>query len=565
MSPTIVAEISRQDLGFLDTPSTAVISEVTLLSSYNWVEAPTPTIAVPGSPHLWSPPAPRRLPKDSGLVYIAQNAARHPESPLEPLFRSLYISNPSFDIRSTDVISDRNNVRKLLSFIDSTSSRDGLIEFTIKIELVGDTVMLCRDEVKTYDVIGPDEFRGFGHEFEKVYTTSRVKGSTGHYRIISYRFGGLTFIIRHETDGFVDNLPSNADHLSSLISALSLSSANAPSLPAGPGSKLTVKKDGQIVSLESTLEIKTRAHHKPLPFAEAAAQLWVSQTPKLVRAYHKSGTFQPPTVEDVGSKISKWENDNQGHLRKLSGLLSKVLRVVKAGGKGGNWTLKYDSSGDKLVIWKIEDQKMLPDDLYAKWAGVERSSAETDTNTPTTHALTPVQSRNNPPFFDIIEYSLAKGYRHFFRRMPLSLRDYRVLYESLERLGVDVLGQQNISNVMADFRTGANNYDHYERRRIPGQKSVARDAANDPNSRIGDKNKAYNATLFVVSHSAIFRYKTRKIVREAFDESFDISAKQRASLDKWAVALPTGGAASEGDATTESEGYFDFDSDFDWD
>jgi hypothetical protein len=57
---------------------------------------------------------PRQLKKDSGLVYVAQNAARHPESPLEPLFRALYIENPSFDISSVNIVSDRNDIRKLV-------------------------------------------------------------------------------------------------------------------------------------------------------------------------------------------------------------------------------------------------------------------------------------------------------------------------------------------------------------------------------------------------------------------------------------------------------------------
>lgn len=73
-------------------PAEAIITDVKHLASYNWIEAPTPTIVVPGSPAQWSPPQGNRcVKKDSGLVYIAQNAARHPDSPLEPLFRSLYI------------------------------------------------------------------------------------------------------------------------------------------------------------------------------------------------------------------------------------------------------------------------------------------------------------------------------------------------------------------------------------------------------------------------------------------------------------------------------------------
>lgn len=173
MASITVSEISRLNLQELETPALASISNVKTLSSYNWIEAPkaTPTIAVPGSPAIWSAPGVfRRLKKDSGLVYIAQNAARHPESPLEPLFRALYITNPSFDIRSIDVVTDRNNIRKLLSFIDPSSTTNGLEAFTMIIEVTQDTAIFCRDEIKTLEYIGPQDFRGFGHEFrESIY------------------------------------------------------------------------------------------------------------------------------------------------------------------------------------------------------------------------------------------------------------------------------------------------------------------------------------------------------------------------------------------------------------
>src|SRR5436190_3957298 len=344
MAPTIIAEISRLDLQDLSTPPVASITGVKHLSSYNWIEAPTPTIAVPGSPPLWSAPrVPRQLKKDSGLIYIAQNTARHPDSPVEPLFRALYITNPSFDIRSIDVVTDRNNIRKLLSFINPGSTRNGLETFTINIEVTKSTAIFCRVETATHEFIGPRELRGFGHEFEKVYTTSQISGSTGHHRIISYCFSDLNCIVRHDTDGYVDadtRTPSSNskelenDSLSSMLGSLSLSPTNSPPNTTPAGSKLTIKEEGQVVPLESTLEIKTRVFHKPLEIQEVAPQLWISQTHKLVRAYHHKGKFQEPEVEDVAAEIKRWEEGNQRNLRKLAALIKKIVNVVK--GCGGN-------------------------------------------------------------------------------------------------------------------------------------------------------------------------------------------------------------------------------------
>ncbi|KFZ25509.1 hypothetical protein V502_00013 [Pseudogymnoascus sp. VKM F-4520 (FW-2644)] len=325
MTPTTIAQISRLKLQDLSAPLVATITDVKQLSSYNWIEAPSPTIAVPGTPPLWSAPSgPRQLKKDSGLIYIAQNAARHPDSPLEPLFRALCITNPSFDIRSIDVVTDRNNIRKLLSFINPSMTRNGLETFTINIEVTKNTAIFCRDETATQEFIGPDEFKGYGREFEKAYTTRQIGASTGHHRIITYRFGGLNFIVRHETDGYVDTdtrIPSSSskdpksDSLSSMLGSLSLSPTNGLPITT-PASKLTIKEEGQTISLESTLELKTRVAHKRIKIQEVAPQLWISQTPKLVRAYHNRGTFPVPEVENVAADIKTWEEGNQRDLRK---------------------------------------------------------------------------------------------------------------------------------------------------------------------------------------------------------------------------------------------------------
>jgi hypothetical protein len=318
------------------------------------------------------------LKKDSGFFYIAQNAARHPESPLEPLFRALYITDPSFDIRSIDVISDRNNIRKLLSFVDPTSDRFGPEPFTIKIEIVNGTMILCREEAKVQEFIGPNEFNGFGHQFERAYTAEQVHGSTGHHRIISYHFNGLNFIIRHETDGYTGS-QTNAqssdcslqpDSLSQIFDSLSLASAQQPG-SGSSDSKLTIKMEGREVPIGSTIEIKTRVHTKHLSIEEVAPQLWISQTPKLVRAYHERGRFGVPEVENVASKIKFWEEKNQSNLAILGALIANIIDQTKEYGQA---VLTYDVESDQLVITKGKGARMLPEDLYLKWESVRSTS-----------------------------------------------------------------------------------------------------------------------------------------------------------------------------------------------
>lgn len=107
----------------------------------------------------------RKVAKDSGLTYIAQSAARHPESPLEPLFHALYMTHMAFNIGAVDLITDRNNIRKLLSFINPSLLINGFEPFTIEIEVTSKTAVFCRAETETVRFVRLDKFGGFGHEF----------------------------------------------------------------------------------------------------------------------------------------------------------------------------------------------------------------------------------------------------------------------------------------------------------------------------------------------------------------------------------------------------------------
>ncbi|KAJ5356799.1 hypothetical protein N7517_011408 [Penicillium concentricum] len=370
-SPQIV-EIFPGDFDDIEATSVS-INDVMHLSSYNWIEARTPTIAVPGTPACWSPPrGPQQVKMDSGVYLIAENAIRHPTSPFEPLFRALYLENPSFDIRSVDVVTDRNCIRQLLSFINPGLEKTQ--RFTLHVELIKNTVIICRVEKKKRQYIKPGQPSGFGHNFEKRYTIHQIKGSTSHHRIISYTFGALKLLIRHETDGYVAAgiaghsttvNQSTHDHLSSKMKSVSLSQPGIYLYTTPPECKLTIRKAGEPVPLASTLEIKTRTIKRPLAMKDFAAQLWISQTPKLVRAYHTEGKFQPPEVEDAIAVVKSWEDLHQVDLRKLAALIRKIIEVTKE--CGGAATIKREPQSKKLTIEMAHRDRMLPMDLYDKW------------------------------------------------------------------------------------------------------------------------------------------------------------------------------------------------------
>lgn len=164
------------------------------------------------------------------------------------------------------------------------------------------------------------------------------------------------------------------------------------------------------------------------------------------------------------------------------------------------------------------------------------------------------------PFFNIIHYGVENGYRHFFRRLPSELSKYHVFCETLEFLAVDVLGGRKLREVFGDIRK--NKWDCYFRseREMKALKNVARDSAfrlvylfllGEFESDVRDSNMAYQATEYVVSHRSRFNYKTRKMVREALEDRFDVTEKQSRKLNESPVCGPWGWEPD--DSTTEEE------------
>ena len=172
------------------------------LASYNWFDAVKATILVPGCPPRWnSPTLPVQVPKDSGRSFIDQNSYRCPQSPYAPFFECLLTLQPNLDMTTICVITDRNSLRKLLTFA-SANARD---PFRIDVEMVGDTMILVRRENSNVRHIRKDDDQGYGHEFEKAFSTfdKDLQGSRSHHRIVQYNLGGMKCLLRFEADAYV--------------------------------------------------------------------------------------------------------------------------------------------------------------------------------------------------------------------------------------------------------------------------------------------------------------------------------------------------------------------------
>ncbi|PSR77825.1 hypothetical protein PHLCEN_2v7697 [Hermanssonia centrifuga] len=186
-----VATIDRpgNDLGTADV----ILKDVTYIASYSWTNAHNPVIVVPGSPPLWiNKPVPFSLAPDKGMSFMDQNSSRMPSYPLLPLFRAVDTMqnnvSPISDWKTLDIITDRNNLRKLLSWAYPHAQIKSRTKFRIDIQLAGQrTLLLQRWEERSK--VKSDGF-GYGHTFEQATTvpgpTCTHRGLTGYHRIISY-------------------------------------------------------------------------------------------------------------------------------------------------------------------------------------------------------------------------------------------------------------------------------------------------------------------------------------------------------------------------------------------
>lgn len=244
-----------------------------------------------------------------------------------------------------DIITDRNNLRKLLSFITG-SNRDA---FEMQLQRLGSITLFQRCEPASTEFV--EEFRGYGCEFEKMFTRPGVRGSRAHHRVVAYEFGGLQMMVRFEVDAIV--APDAVDTLDVGEEDYTASSQT-----------LRVHKTGGLPYGTMDAEIKTRATHRRLVLKDVMPQLWFSQTERLLVGYHRDGVFGEVWENDVEAtgEMEKWEQRHRKDLRRLVALLRIIVDAVeKVGGRA-----ELVSSGRKnLKVRKVEGSDLVPADVKA--------------------------------------------------------------------------------------------------------------------------------------------------------------------------------------------------------
>ncbi|KAF2677523.1 hypothetical protein K458DRAFT_446863 [Lentithecium fluviatile CBS 122367] len=352
----------------------ASIKDCQYVASYNWVDADTPTIMVPGKPPLWSPlQQPRRLEEDSGLYFRDPNAARYPSYPTEPAVLALLEINPVFPTGEVDVFGCGSTMGNLLRFVRSVDK-----SFRFNVEAIGNTVFFVRKENDPRETI--DGIRGYGHTFPEAYTTweTEVKRSESHQRLVQYDFGGFKCVVRFECDGYLpeksndkkgDSTKKGAQTgLDDLLEAFNNTAIKkgTPKLD-GP---LTVQSGGSPPPHHTIFDLKTRSGRfkKDIDMTDIYPALWLKQFPNFVVAYHDgAGTFHDIRVQDVKKDVQDWEKGNDAAIQRLAILIKKIVELARQDGKG---LLEVYSPGvNRLEVRRQhgEGSHALPLELRVRW------------------------------------------------------------------------------------------------------------------------------------------------------------------------------------------------------
>lgn len=247
------------------------------------------------------------------------------------------------------------------------------------VELVEGAVFLIRRENTARELI--PNVKGYGHTFPEAYTTweADVKGSATHQRVISYRFGGLEFLVRFEGDGYIlddeeakeEGRMGAGDHKRSPLSGLDapqtidglvdeLHRNRLAGAQPADGDSVKVTFGGNLVSQDCILELKTRSVRRKEAdtfedtFGDQLPRLWVAQIPKFILAYHNHGLFEEIGVRDVRSDVKDWERDHVDALSRLAALLHRIVGLVMSR-PDGKLELRHNTMGTLEVREQLAD------------------------------------------------------------------------------------------------------------------------------------------------------------------------------------------------------------------
>ncbi|CAD6446923.1 0cf884ff-87e1-46aa-b8b0-1f0a495ac970 [Sclerotinia trifoliorum] len=354
---TVIATISLSSLEPYDANNFITITGFKYVTSYNISNGKPTTIMVPGSPPKWSPPAlPTTLQSNIGSK-LTDKEAYQAQVSTNSLFAALSVSIAHTDTRtlpSTDLIIDRNVLRKLLDFVGGKVDQS----WELNVQMVRNTMVFEKNE----QGVARYSSQGYGIPFERAflkYEDDSLKGTSGHYRMATYEIGGMQWMVRFEVDGYYD-VRSTKD-ITGSFQSLDLGQARhgLQSLNTNPNVNESSYQGIRIVKSEiemcilPMIEVKTAKVGKSPTRAKWMPQLYFSQVKHLIIANHNDGVFEKSyiTESDKSEDMREWEVANQEKLQKLLQLIRAVKNTVnKTKGRKATVLCKKSEKKDEILI-----------------------------------------------------------------------------------------------------------------------------------------------------------------------------------------------------------------------
>jgi hypothetical protein len=216
-----------------------------------------------------------------------------------------------------------------------------------------------------------------GHTFPEAHTIwePEVKGSASHQRIIQYDFGGLKFMVRSESDGYLKQeaeldkdvtATNTSQSKKNVVEAQGTIRADSSTLfetltvtgkhPATDG-PLHVEMRGRQIPQRAIFDLKTRAKEtrRPIDMDEVYRRLWVNQTPYFMFAEHFRGSFEPRDVQpmSVADGIARWEGDHEALLKRYQAVVMEIMRAARSSATGKLQVIRKASG--PLEIHKVRE------------------------------------------------------------------------------------------------------------------------------------------------------------------------------------------------------------------
>jgi hypothetical protein len=290
--------------------------------------------------------------------------------------------HPYFDLSSLDVVGCGNTLGNILRFCGG-SDRD----FRFNIDMVDNTVFFVRKESSPIALIS--DICGYGHTFPEAHTfwEQDVRGSAFHQRIIQYDFGGLKFMVRSESDGY---LKKEADLDTKIITETKASESTeveallqdekrslfdtltVTSKHIDAAQSLKVKLGGRKIPQKAIFDLKTRAKktRRPIDMDEIYQRLWANQTAYFIFAEHFGGSFDPQDIQtiSISEGMAVWEKNQTALLKRYQAVIMELISATKSSATGKLQVIRK-ANGPLEIQERVagDDSDVLPLDLRNKW------------------------------------------------------------------------------------------------------------------------------------------------------------------------------------------------------